>query len=510
MSYDPNQAPGGGAWPAPGAPGGPAQQPGTPEPVVYGHDQPTVPHGAPGQPTAWVPYEQTATIPTVEVAPPAKKGGKGKVIAAVVGAVAVVGAGTFAVTTIAGGSDGGASSPDAAVEKMFDAVGELDVLGVMDSLLPGERDIMRDRAERLVGNLRDLGVLSDDADLGGIAGVEITLSDMTYDPVDTNVEDITDVLVSGTIDASVNGEELPIGDLVIDRFLDGEPLDIDESDSGEFEDLMITAVEQDGRWYVSLGYTAAEYARTGGGDPADADFDVPEVEDAIALNGGDTPEGAINNLLDAVESFDLEGAVGTLDPREFGALHRYAPLFIDDAEHAVSSLEEDVAITFGDITYTVTRDGSSATVGINIDSLVVQFDGGSVEYRSDGNCVTITEDGGQPEELCGGSITADPGDVVAEIEDMLPDDPELADSVAALVEDFQAAFDDLGPLGITVSEVDGKWYVSALGTVADTGLTVLDALDRAEFETLIDDLEGLVAAVEDSSYGGEFPTFPGD
>jgi hypothetical protein len=68
-----------------------------------------------------------------------------------------------------------------------------------------------------------------------------------------------------------------------------------------------------------------------------------------------------------------------------------------------------------------------------------------------------------------------------------------------LVEDAQAAFDDLGPLGITVSEVDGAWYVSALGTVADNGLTVLDALDRDELEDLIDNLEELAQLAEDSS-----------
>src|SRR5690606_22237287 len=136
-------------------------------------------------------------------------------------------------------------SPEAAVEKMFDAVGDLDVLGVMDSLLPGERDIMRDRAQRLVDNLQELGVLSDSADLGHVDGVEIELSDMEYETVETNVDDVADVLVSGRIEASVNGEELPIGDLVIDRFLDGRPLDVDERDSGRFQDVLVAAVQQD-------------------------------------------------------------------------------------------------------------------------------------------------------------------------------------------------------------------------------------------------------------------------
>lgn len=499
MSYDPNQAPGGGAWPAPGTPGGanPAQ-PGTPgEPVVYGHDQPTVPHGHPGGQTAWVPYEPPAEpLPTVEVAPK-KKGGKGKIIGAVVAAVAVVGAGTFAVASFAGGSDGGADSPEAAVEKMFDAVGDLDVLGVMDSLLPGERDIMRDRAQRLVDNLQELGVLSDSADLGHVDGVEIELSDMEYETVETNVDDVADVLVSGRIEASVNGEELPIGDLVIDRFLDGRPLDVDERDSGRFQDVLVAAVQQDGRWYVSVGYTAAEYVRTGG-DPDRAQFDVPDADDAIALNGADSPEGAISNLIDAVESFDLEGVIGVLDPREVGAVQRYAADFIEDAADQVASLEDEATITFGDVTYTVSRDGDEATVGLQIESVVVQFAEGAIEYRSEGNCVTITETGGEGQEMCAGSASADPDEVAEQIGELLPDDPELADDLVAFFEDVQAAFDDLGELGVTVSRVDGQWYVSALGTFADTGLAVLDALDRDEFENLIDQLEELARAANDS------------
>lgn len=503
MSYDPNQAPGGGQWPAPGTPSG-TPTGGTPaDPVVYGHDQPTVPYGAPGGQTAWVPYQEPE-VPTVEVAPPAKKG-RGKIIGGVVGVAVLVAAGVFAFTAISGGHEGGAGSPEEAVEQLFDSVEQLDVLGTLDALLPGERDITSDRAQRLVADLTEIGVLSDDASLSKVDGVEITLSDMSYEPIETNVDDITDVLVSGSIDASVNGEELPIGDLVIDRFLGGDRPDIDESNSGEFEDVMLTTVEQDGRWYVSIGYTIAEYARTGSGHPEDARFDIPDAADAIALNGGDSPEGAINNLLDAVEGFDLEGIVGTLDPREVGALQRYAPLFIDDAADQFSDLQDQVALTFGDITYDVVQNGDEATVGFTIDSLHVDTPEGAIEYSSADQCITFTpNDGGDQMTQCADQLAGDPGDIAGQLEELLPDDPELVDQVTTTVEDAEDAFADVGPTGITVSKVDGKWYVSALGTVADSGLTVLDALDRQEFETLIDDVEALVSAFEDSSMGGEF------
>lgn len=511
MSNDPNQAPGGGAWPAPGNGGGtPPPTPGAaPDPVVYGHDQPTVPQGQPSGQTAWLPYE--SPVPTVEVAPPAKKG-KGKIIAAVVGAVAVLAAGGFAVTALAGGGhDGGADSPEAAAEKLFEAIGNRDVLGMLDSLLPGERDASRERAERLVSNLSKLGVLSDDADLGSISGLEITLSDMEYDAVETNVDDITDVLVSGNIEASVNGQDLPIGDVVIDRFLNGERPDVDESDSGDFQDVMLTTVERGGRWYVSVGYTIAEYARTNG-NPDDAQFDIPDPEDAIALNGGDKPEEAISNLIDAVEDFDLEGVLGTLDPREVGALQRYAPVFLGDAADAFSDLKDQAAVTFGDITYTVHQKGDEATVGLAIDTVTIAVPEGTITYDSSTQCASIDASNGDSDKFCLDELSGgDPTDIAAQIEQLLPDDPELADQVADSLENFRAAFDDLGPLGITVSKVDGKWYVSLLGTYADTGLTLLDALDRDEFESIIDDFESLYQAVQESSMGSgiDLPPLPG-
>ncbi len=478
---------------------------------MYGHGQPTVPYGQPSGQTAWVPYEAPA-VPTVDVAPQPPKKGKGKLIAAGVGAVAVLAAGGFAVSALAGGGhDGGAESPEAAAEKLFEAIGNRDVLGMLDSLLPGEREASQERAQHLVDDLSKLGVLSDDADLSSISGLEITLSDMDYEAVETNVDDITDVLVSGNIEASVNGEELPVGDLVIDRFLDGERPDVDESDSGDFEDAMITTVEQDGRWYVSVGYTIAEYARTNG-DPDNAQFDIPEADEAIPLNGGESPEGAVNNLLDAVEDFDLEGIIGTMDPRELGALQRYGPVFIDDASDAFSDLEDEAALTFGDITYSVHQDGDEATVGLSIESFTLSVEEGTITYDSRTKCATFVASDGDSDEMCLDELDGgDPTDLAAQLEQLFPDDPELADEVAAAVENFRAAFDDAESLGITVSQVDGKWYVSPLGTVADTGLTLLDALDRDEFESILDDIEELYAAVQDSSMGSgiELPPLPG-
>ena len=41
-------------------------------------------------------------------------------------------------------------------------------------------------------------------------------------------------------------------------------------------------------------------------------------------------------------------------------------------------------------------------------------------------------------------------------------------------------------MGITVQKVDGKWFVSPVGTVADILLAELGALDKGELTDIID------------------------
>ena len=42
------------------------------------------------------------------------------------------------------------------------------------------------------------------------------------------------------------------------------------------------------------------------------------------------------------------------------------------------------------------------------------------------------------------------------------------------------------PVGITVQQVGGQWYVSPVGTIADAILAALAALDKQELTDIID------------------------
>ncbi len=441
---------------------------GSPPPPPSGPAQPGG-FGPPADPTAQYPTTPAA-LSTAADQPRRRSGGT--IAAAVIGVVALLGAGVFAVTRIAGGDDGGgADSPQAAGEALLSAVEAEDALGVIDVLLPGERETLRGPLTDLVSELRRIEVLSDTADLAAVGGIDIELADEQVAVVETNVEDIVNLAISGRASASVDGEALPIGDLLLDN--DANPSDLTQ-EAGEPEpfELPLTAVREDGRWYVSAFYTIAEQIRQDMEDP-------PEIPaEGIPAVGGDTPEDAMDNVLDGIEALDLQGVIGSLDPQEFEALQRYAPLFIEDAQAELD--QADAAITIDDPEYSVSGSGSTRSVGIDYLRVTIDVEDDPGTITLDGGCWTVAA---RDDTL----NTCELVDDLPQLEEMF-DDPQ---PVQDLIEAFQTAFDDYENPGFTVKEVDGGWYLSPMTTVADQLLAVLRAVDR-------DEIEELTAAIEDA------------
>ncbi|MGH9272569.1 MAG: hypothetical protein ACRDZ2_15000 [Ilumatobacteraceae bacterium] len=434
--------------------------------------------GPPADPTAQYPTDptapQAATMATLSTPGEQPRGRSGATIAAaIIGVVALVGAGVFAVTRIASGDDdGGADSPEAAGEALLSAVENEDALGVIDVLLPGERETLRGPLIDLVSELRRIEVLSDDADLAAVGGINIELEDEQVAVDETNVDDIVNLQISARATASVDGEALPIGDLLLAN--DAEPSDL-TTEAGEPEplDLPLTAVRKDGRWYVSAFYTVAEQIRLGMDD-------APEIPaEGIAAVGGESPEDAMDNMLEGIEALDLQGIIGSLDPQEFEALQRYAPLFIDDAQSELD--QADAAITIDDPEYSVSGSGATRQVGIQYLRMTIDVEDDPGTITLDDGCwiVEAREDSINTCELSGD---------LSQLEDLF-DDPE---PVRDLIEAFQSAFDDYENPGFTVKEVDGGWYLSPMSTVAEQLLAVLRAVDRAEIEELIAAVETAV------------------
>jgi hypothetical protein len=463
----------GGSWQPPEAGG--AQPP----------PPPTGPAGGLAPPSFDPPTQQVV----VEPLPSASTGGgrsRGKIIAAAVGAAAIVAAGVFAVTRVSGDSgSGGASSPEAAANDFLDALDNEDVLGLVDVLLPGERDTFRQPMQDLVSELTRLEVLNDNADLSKIGGVDIAITDRHVEVEETNADDIVNVSITAKAAATVKGEELPIGKWIRDS-IDKDMSELDSTSDPEEDTFPVTVVRKDGRWYLSLFYSIAENARHDAGDP-----DIPDP--GVALKGAATPEAAMDTMIKAAADLDLAAVIGALNPNEAEALQRYAPLFLDDAQSEAD--DANVEIDISDTKYDVTGSGDTRHVSISAFKAAVSADDESASVELEDGCLIIkgTDDNGEEQTV----------DTCKDISTDFPESTGVdTEQLKDLQDTLKKVFSDYSNPGSTVKQVDGKWYLSPIATGFDQLLALSKSLTRSEIEDLVDQFEQLIETAEDN--GGRF------
>jgi hypothetical protein len=412
--------------------------------------------------------------PVPVVAQPPKRS-KGKLIGAGVAVAALVGGGVFAFTQIRGNdASGGAASPTEVGEALTAAMAAEDALGVVDLLLPGERATFRKPLIDMIDNLKRLEILSSEASLNDVGGLDIEFENIVVTSEPTNVDDIANINVKGDSTVTIDGKGVPIGDLLIDKAFQGERPDMDAAPDDQPVDWNITTVEKDGRWYLSLFYSIAESVREG--------QDIPDSP--IALNGASEPEGAVDRVLQSVSDLDLEGLLGTLNPREAEALQRYAPLFVDDAQQEIDNLGLDWKIS--DTQFKTKGDGKRRSVEVTGLKFELTMDGDTLEATYDGKCWEIVGTGEQI-STCEGEQGIDPL-----LEEFFADEEsakKLADTVTEAFADYEAP-------GIVVEQVGGKWFVSPIGSMFDLINGVLAALDKQELSDIIDGIEEVSASLD--------------
>ena len=272
----------------------------------------------------WQPPDPTAAAPVPE--PAARAGPRGKIVGAAVGAVAIVGAGTFAVARIAGDDDaGGAATPEEAGLAFVDAMGNEDLLGMVDVLLPGERQALRGPLSDIVDELQRLEVLNEEADASAISGVDFEFEDVSVDADATNVDDIANLTIDG--DGHRLGRRRGAARRRLDprrarrralrprrdRHLRGRPAPRHRRGGGR--PLVPQRVPHRRR-----RARARRQART------------TSPRRASRRTAATARRRRWTRILDAVEDLDLEAMIAALDPDEMQALQRYAPLFLDDAQ----------------------------------------------------------------------------------------------------------------------------------------------------------------------------------
>ncbi len=444
------------------------------------------------------PVEPDLTLRTeAEVTKSSHRGGR--IVAGVIGVFILVAGTTFAATQL--GSSGPAS-PEDAVSSLLDAASNEDILGVLAALDPGERDALRQPVQDLVEQLQRLEVLAPSFSLDGVAGVDLEFSDVTYRTEPVRDDLVRVYLTGGTVTGGFTAGELPVGSFVtdtIERF-GGDLGDASGSDSSPIggDDTFVVAHKTDDGWHVSIGYTIAEAARLDAGLPLGA----PGIEPV----GADSPEAAVEGMARAAAALDLRGMIARLSPGEFGALQDYAGLFVDRGAQAMA--DADVAISIDDIALHADRSGDRATVFIDRFAVTVVHEGHTYNASTDGKCFTLT---GDLDALGMDGSPFDEGPVCAEDLGGLgtgffglgATDPSGTDAPAM-------PSIDTPTMGITTTQVGGRWYVAPLSTVLDGMVATLSVLDRSDLDAMVDAVESMSTSFEESfSSGSGYSDGPG-
>ena len=393
------------------------------------------------------------------------------VVAAV---TALVGAGSFTTYSfLAAGRDGGAATPEEAVTNFVSAAEHEDVLGMIDVTLPEEVGVLRDAVTSVTSDATRLQLLSDSFDPAAVTGIDISVDDLT---LDTNYLEGGLAVVTaktGTLNVSFDPQAFPFGSTVRELLVasaQAHRTSTDLAAAGTQPSLM--TVQRDGRWYVSVEYTLAEYIRQSTG----LEMPAPLVRSPI---GFDSPEAAANGFYDRLAALDLQGVLDTFAPGE-DAPAWLAQSWLPAANAAIErGRAAGWTVAISGLTYDTTGDGSRRTLnpvtfkvagtlpaGVGQSDSGTSADVGPVPFSIDhaDGCTIYRGEGAT--RLFG----LEPSQQVKQVDGGYQVcAPALSGGSGLLL--LAGGLSNLP--AVSVVESGGKWYVSPLGTVLATVSTDL-------------------------------------
>ncbi|MEZ5383627.1 MAG: hypothetical protein R2754_17735 [Microthrixaceae bacterium] len=401
-------------------------------------------------------------------------GGRGLMIGGILGGLVAVALAAIVLMRFLGG--GGASSPEAVLETMAEAVNKQDPVLAATVVDPDELPLLVDIMKEFEGVRKRSGVGT-----GPVAGTESSVDDLNLD-VDELAPNVARVRLR-------DGElsyELDVSNLPQDLAAGVSPETLEERYSGSVEvsdyedevgsDLSAIVVRKGGGWYLSPSLTTADLlVESQDGYYEEGNFDDFGEVDFFA-DGAASPEEVLEELSDAVNSGDPEELAAQL-PSDQG---QAAAIFQDAAEQWLAEYGRDSfdpdSWDLGSTT-TRTESGPDGTTRLILDSGEATYTGGTAEYK-------ITTDGW---ELCGDDREDDAGRECVNA---------LTGDVAQKGEKDQPGWGTDAPLGqllpkvlgdgpsVLVREVDDGWKLDALATLADLGITAMKQIDRDFLESL--------------------------
>jgi hypothetical protein len=495
------------------------------------------------------------------VAPDAPSGsGRGSWILAVVAALTLLGgAGFFALSAF--GAQGGAETPEEAVDALISSLNNEDFITMGEMIDPAERrTVVEPVITDVLPELIRIGVFSEDLDAAQVDGVDFNITNVTYEvgPLDGHPDVRLVWFTGGESTSTFTAADFPLGDAL--REFAGDDLEDDEQTTEMADDeVPMVLVERDGRWFVSMWHTVAETARIEAGQP------IPGASARPQALGSDSPEAAVEAMINEFTDLDLEGLIGRLDPDEMDALYRYSPLFLEEAQQELDTLneqaaEEGVSWEITGLEFDVDTNGDDAVVSILSGTLMVEspefqmqleftqqrisasingeIDGESFEgslvltpeqWRASGefddeivdleinfnhDTKLITMSGRGFDEQLEGSIDLSDEDcgkydiiISGEIEaGCLTENGETVQSFVTVMEQLEEGF---GSMSMKTRRTDGEWYMSPIGTSMDGMVSWLRNIEDDGFEQLLDSAD-LASSPLDLASGGVFPDLDDD
>jgi hypothetical protein len=310
--------------------------------------------------------------PGFEVLPHPPRRSHGRLWASIAAVIVLGAGGAVSYVAFAAGNNGGASSPDAAIQNVVSDLQNSDLVGVLDDLAPGERAALSGAFNDDVASLKRLGVLSSGADANSVSGWHFAAHDLTYGtPIVVNDHVQIVQITGGSVDVGGNASQLPF----TQRFLDlTKAADRDQASHVAIDHPVRLAAEKvDGGWYASLFYTAADSL---------AHHKIPTADDAIPSVGADSPSAAVDKLLRSALSGNLQSAFEVVSPAELGALHDYGGLL---TQHVMTP--DHLPFSLKTINYTTTPISDGVRVAVH--DLTVVAGGHQFHASIDGSCVSI-------------------------------------------------------------------------------------------------------------------------
>src|SRR4051812_33734405 len=398
-----------------------------------------------------------------------------RTLVAVFGVAALVGVAGLAVASVFG--NGGAASPEGAVQQLADAISHKDPLAAVDVLSPTEVRSMRETVKGATHRAADLKIVNDAST--PLAGV-----DLSVDHLQLSTQPLADgytkvIVSSGSLSAAAHTGELSklLQDATRNADTSNTKTTVDLAQLARDEDLptFVVTVRKSGRWYVSPAYTALEYAREIAGGPA-AEFGSAQTATNL---GADTPEQAVTDAFRAWQASDWTRLMALAPPDELPVYDYRAwiaqvasdsePDFtIDKLSTTTSSLSGDNA--------TVKLD-ASGTMGSGEDQGTWQVGGTCPDYTdpqwsgSSDAQELFTGDGSAPPsglEIC---LAGDLGNMVPF--GLMPyaiGTPQVGNT---------------GPVSVEVVRESGRWFVSPVSTVLKALDATIEHLDERSLYSLL-------------------------